>query len=174
MASPAERDFRPGLPPLRIGTGLDVHAFAPDRKLMLGGVEIDHPLGLAGHSDADVLVHAILDALLGAMGLRDIGYYYPPDQERWRAYSGRAFLQDMRQRLADEGWAIVNLDCVVVAQRPKLSPHIPRMIEAVAAGLGIAPTQVGIKATTTESLGFTGRGEGILAQAVVLLQRAPR
>lgn len=173
MEKSVKPDVRSSGCALRVGTGLDVHAFAPDRRLMLGGVEVDYPLGLAGHSDADVLVHALTDALLGAMGLRDIGFYYPPDQERWRGYSGQAFLEDMRRRLADEGWEIVNLDCVVVAQKPKLAPYIPRMIETVAAGLGIAPSQVGIKATTTEGLGFTGRGEGILAQAVVLLQKGP-
>jgi 2-C-methyl-D-erythritol 2,4-cyclodiphosphate synthase len=175
MASPAEpTGGRGSFPELRIGLGTDVHAFAADRRLWLGCVEIDHRLGLAGHSDADVLVHAVVDALLGAMGLRDIGVLYPPGEPRWAGYPGRSFLADMNRRLAEEGWELVNLDCVVMAERPKLSPYIPEMIRRMAEALGVAPGRVNVKATTAEGLGFTGREEGILAQAVALLRKANR
>lgn len=155
----------------RIGIGVDVHAFAQNRKLFLGCVEIDHPYGLEGHSDADVLVHAITDAILGAIGKRDIGFFYPPDNPEWKGYPGWRFLQDMKTLLGSEGWVLVNLDSVIVAQQPKLSPHIPRMIEAIAHHLGVEAARVGVKATTTEHLGFTGRQEGILAQAVVSVRK---
>jgi len=155
----------------RIGTGLDVHAFAPDRELMLGCVKVDHALGLAGHSDADVLVHAVTDAILGALGERDIGWFYPPDDPQWKGYPGARFLQDMRHLLAERGYELVNLDAVIVAERPRLAPYIPRMTEQIAAGLGVSPDRIGVKATTSEGLGFTGRAEGILANAVVLLKR---
>jgi 2-C-methyl-D-erythritol 2,4-cyclodiphosphate synthase len=155
----------------RIGTGLDVHAFAAGRKLMLGCVEIEHPRGLAGHSDADVLVHAATDAILGALGRRDIGFHYPPDGPRWLGYPGWKFMEDMRQLLAESGYELVNLDAVVVAEQPRLSPYIPDMIARLAGLLGVAPACLGIKAKTTEGLGFLGRQEGILAQVVVLLHR---
>lgn len=155
----------------RIGTGLDVHAFAEDRKLILGCVEVPYHLGLEGHSDADVLVHAITDAILGALGKRDIGHFYPPDDPAFRGYPGSRFLSDMAQLLEREKARLVNLDAVIVAQVPRLSPHIPDMISQIAAGLGVEAERIGVKATTSEGLGFTGRAEGILAQAVVLIQR---
>jgi len=155
----------------RIGTGLDVHAFAQGRKLILGCVEIDHPRGLMGHSDADVLAHAATDAILGALGRRDIGFHYPPDDPAWKDCPGRRFLADMRRLLAEADWELVNLDAVVVAERPRLSPYIPEMIRRMSAALGVEPDQVSIKAKTSEELGFLGREEGILAQAVVLLHR---
>jgi 2-C-methyl-D-erythritol 2,4-cyclodiphosphate synthase len=173
MANPADGAGPAAAPgELRIGTGVDVHRLVPGRPLMLGGVEIDHLLGLEGHSDADVLAHAITDAVLGALGRRDIGFHYPPGEERWRGYPGVRFLEDMRDLLAASGWAIVNVDSVIVAERPKLGPHIPRMMERVAGALGVEPARVGIKAKTFEGLGLTGREEGIMAQAVVLLQKA--
>lgn len=158
---------------IRIGTGLDIHALTPGRKLIIGGVEIDHPSGLAGHSDADVLAHAITDAILGALGKRDIGYYYPPGEARWKDYPGRQFLEDMRRLLVAEGWALVNLDSVIVAQEPRLSPYIPEMVSRIACYLGVEADQVGVKAKTAEELGFLGRREGILAQATVLLEKLP-
>jgi len=155
----------------RIGTGLDIHAFAPDRKLLLGCVEIDYHLGLDGHSDADVLVHAITDAILGALGERDIGWFYPPDEPEWKGYPGRRFLVDMRSLLMEKGYEIVNIDSVIVAQKPKLSPYILEMIEQISNGLGVTSDRIGVKATTTEGMGFTGRAEGILASAVVLVRK---
>jgi 2-C-methyl-D-erythritol 2,4-cyclodiphosphate synthase len=175
MAKPA--DEPPGartLPEMRVGLGTDVHAFAPGRPLWLGCVQVQHPLGLEGHSDADVLVHAVVDAILGALGRRDIGFHYPPGDPQWAGCPGSRFLGDMRRILAEGGWELVNLDCVVMAQRPKLSPHIPEMVSRMAECLAVDPGRVGVKATTSEGLGFTGREEGILAQAVVLLARTNR
>ncbi|MBN2433403.1 MAG: 2-C-methyl-D-erythritol 2,4-cyclodiphosphate synthase [Acidobacteria bacterium] len=157
----------------RIGTGMDVHAFAPDRQLMLGCVAVDHPVGLQGHSDADVLVHAITDAILGALGERDIGWFYPPDDPQWKGYPGSRFLRDMKKLLGERGYQVVNLDAVIMAEHPKLSPYIPRMTAQIAEHLGVTTDRIGIKATTSEGLGFTGRGDGILANAVVLLKRNP-
>lgn len=156
---------------LRIGTGVDVHRLVPGRPLWLGCIQIEHPLGLEGHSDADALAHAITDAILGALGQRDIGCHYLPGEAQWRGYPGIRFLEDMRDLLARWGWAIVNVDGVIVAERPKLAPHIPRMTVRVAEGLGVDHARVGIKAKTFEGLGFTGREEGIMAQTVVLLQK---
>ena len=155
----------------RIGIGFDVHPLKAGRRFVLGCVEIDHPTGLDGHSDADVLAHAITDAILGAMGKRDIGTHYPPDEPRWKDRPGQAFLTDMRELMAREGWRVVNLDTVVIAERPRLAAHIPTMVWRVAEALGLESGQVGIKATTSERLGFTGREEGVAAQAVVLLTR---
>jgi len=155
----------------RIGIGMDVHRLVSGKKLMLGCVEIPYSKGLAGHSDADVVVHSIVDAILGAIGERDIGYLYPPQDEKWRNYPGKSFLRDMRHLMKIDVWMIINIDSVVIAQEPKLSPYIPTMKAAVATHLGISPNIVSIKATTTEGLGFTGRGEGIGAQAVVLLKK---
>ena len=175
MARPADAPAGAGpLPEMRVGLGTDVHAFAPGRPLWLGCVQGPHTLGLAGHSDADVLVHAVVDAILGALGLRDIGFHYPPGDPQWAGCPGSRFLGDMRRLLTEGGWALVNLDCVVMAERPKLSPHIPEMVSRMADCLGIAPGRVSVKATTAEGLGFTGREEGILAQAVALLTRSNR
>lgn len=154
---------------LRIGQGFDVHAFAENRRLVLGGVEIPHPLGLAGHSDADVLAHAICDALLGAVGEGDIGRHFPDNDPRYRDADSMTLLQSVLDTVTADGWRIVNVDATVIAQEPRLAPFISRMRERLASVLDIAPAQVNIKATTTEHMGFTGREEGIAAQAVALL-----
>jgi 2-C-methyl-D-erythritol 2,4-cyclodiphosphate synthase len=155
----------------RIGQGFDVHAFAENRKLIIGGVEILHERGLLGHSDADVLLHAICDALLGAAGLGDIGRHYPDNDAKFKDIDSRELLRDVCDQLRDLGWRVGNVDATIIAQAPKMSPHIPDMEENIADDLDIAPDQVNVKATTTERLGFTGRGEGIAAQAVCLLVR---
>lgn len=154
---------------LRIGHGFDVHAFAAGRKLILGGVEIAHPLGLAGHSDADVLLHAICDALLGAAGMGDIGRHFPDTEARFKGIDSRELLRHVHSLLHAEGWHVGNVDATVIAQAPRLAPHIPAMCANIAADLGVPPAAVNVKATTTERLGFTGRGEGIAAEAVCLL-----
>jgi 2-C-methyl-D-erythritol 2,4-cyclodiphosphate synthase len=146
---------------MRIGQGFDVHAFAAGRKLVIGGVEIPHSQGLLGHSDADVLLHAICDALLGAAGLGDIGMHFPDSDPRYAEIDSRMLLRDCAKKLRELG--------LKIAQAPRMAPHVPRMIGNIAADLGIAPGAVNIKATTTEQLGFTGRGEGIAAQAVALV-----
>jgi len=155
----------------RIGQGFDVHAFAENRKLIIGGVEILHERGLLGHSDADVLLHAICDALLGAAGLGDIGRHYPDNDVKFKDIDSRELLRDVCDQLRDLGWRVGNVDATIIAQAPKMSPHIPDMEENIADDLDIATDQVNVKATTTERLGFTGRGEGIAAQAVCLLVR---
>ena len=157
---------------VRIGQGFDVHAFAENRKLVIGGVEILHEKGLMGHSDADVLLHAICDALLGAAGLGDIGRHYPDDEARFKDIDSRELLRDVRDQIIQLGWQVGNVDATIIAQAPKMSPHIPDMEENIAADLEIAFEQVNVKATTTEKLGFTGRGEGIAAQAICLLVRS--
>jgi 2-C-methyl-D-erythritol 2,4-cyclodiphosphate synthase len=154
---------------MRIGQGLDVHAFAAGRKLKIGGVEIPHHKGLAGHSDADVLLHAICDALLGAAGLGDIGQHYPDTDPAFSEIDSRKLLRDVAQKLAALKLKVVNLDATIVAEAPRMAPHVKRMIGNIAADLGIAPAAINVKATTTERLGFIGRGEGIAAMAVVLL-----
>jgi len=154
---------------VRIGQGLDVHAFAAGRKLMIGGVEIPHHKGLAGHSDADVLLHAICDALLGAAALGDIGRHYPDSDPRYSDVDSRHLLRDVAAKVKAQGYQIVNVDATIVAEAPRMAPHVARMIGNIAADLGIAPAAVNIKATTTEQLGFIGRLEGIAAQAVALL-----
>ena len=154
----------------RIGQGFDVHALVPDRKLVIGGVEIPHHMGLEGHSDADVLLHAICDALLGAAALGDIGRHFPDSNPRYRDIDSRMLLRDTAQKVADAGYRIVNVDATVIAQAPRLAPHMARMIGNIAADLGVAPAAVSVKATTTEQLGFAGRGEGIAAQAVALIE----
>ena len=154
---------------MRIGQGLDVHAFAAGRQLKIGGVEIPHHKGLAGHSDADVLLHAICDALLGAAGLGDIGQHYPDTDPAFSEIDSRKLLRDVAQKLAALKLKVVNLDATIVAEAPRMAPHVKRMIGNIAADLGIAPAAVNVKATTTERLGFIGRGEGIAAMAVVLL-----
>jgi 2-C-methyl-D-erythritol 2,4-cyclodiphosphate synthase len=156
---------------LRVGTGFDVHALVPGRRLMLGGVEIGHARGLLAHSDGDVLLHAIADALLGAAGLGDIGKMFPDDDERWRGADSRALLRQVGARVRAEGWSIDNVDCTVIAQAPKIAPHVEAMRAAIAHDLVLDVATVSIKGKTTERLGFTGRGEGIAAQAVALLRQ---
>lgn len=156
---------------IRIGHGFDVHAFAAGRRLVIGGVEIPHELGLAGHSDADVLLHAICDALLGAAGLGDIGRHFPDTDARYKGIDSRELLREVVARLAAEGWRAGNVDATIIAQAPRMAPHIAQMREHIATDLGVAVASVNVKATTTERLGFTGRGEGIAAEAVCLIQR---
>jgi 2-C-methyl-D-erythritol 2,4-cyclodiphosphate synthase len=154
---------------MRIGQGLDVHAFAAGRKLMIGGVEIPYHKGLAGHSDADVLLHAICDALLGAAGLGDIGQHYPDTDPQYSEIDSRQLLRDVAKKLAGQKLKVVNVDATIIAEAPRMAPHAKRMVANIAADLGIAPGAVNIKATTTEQLGFIGRGEGIAAMAVALV-----
>jgi len=154
---------------MRIGQGFDVHAFAEGRKLILGGIEVPYHLGLAGHSDADVLIHAICDALLGAAGLGDIGHHFPDNDPKYAGIDSTKLLSDVMKSLIENGLKVGNLDATVIAQKPKLATHIPAMRARLAGLLGVEPSLCNIKATTTEKLGFTGRGEGIAAQAVVLL-----
>ena len=156
---------------LRIGQGIDIHAFEEGRPCVLGGVQIPHTRGLAGHSDADALIHALVDALLGAAGKADIGTYFRNDDAQWKNADSTIFLCNVMELLAAEGWSLVNCDCTVLAEEPKLGPHIGAMKERLAACLNASPSQIGIKATTTEGLGAIGRREGLLASAVVLLQR---
>jgi 2-C-methyl-D-erythritol 2,4-cyclodiphosphate synthase len=155
---------------MRIGQGIDIHAFAEGRPLVLGGVAIPHPRGLAGHSDADVLLHAIIDALLGAASLGDIGSMFPSSDQRWAGASSRDLLAFALERVQKAGYRVGNVDATLVAQEPKLAPHRPAMRDAIAAALGVDGTRVSLKATTADGLGFTGRGEGIAAFAVVLLE----
>ena len=154
---------------MKIGQGFDVHPFAQGRKLVIGGVQIEYGRGLDGHSDADVLLHAICDALLGAAGLGDIGQHYPDSDSEFRNVDSRKLLRDVAKKLAQQKLRVVNIDATIIAQEPRMSPHMPRMIGNIAADLGIAPAAVNIKATTTEQLGFIGRGEGIAAMAVALI-----
>jgi 2-C-methyl-D-erythritol 2,4-cyclodiphosphate synthase len=154
---------------IRVGSGFDVHALVPGRRLVLGGVEIEHERGLLAHSDGDVLLHAITDAVLGAAGLGDIGRLFPDDDERWRGADSRALLRQVIERVRKAGWRVENVDCTVIAQAPKIAPHVEAMRQAIAQDLEIDSGAVSIKGKTTERLGFTGRGEGIAAQAVVLL-----
>jgi 2-C-methyl-D-erythritol 2,4-cyclodiphosphate synthase len=157
---------------IRVGQGFDVHAFAENRKLIIGGVEIPYDKGLLGHSDADVLLHAICDALLGAASLGDIGKHFPDTDARFKNIDSRELLRDVMARIQSLGWQVGNVDATLIAQAPKMAPHIPAMAANIAADLGIKLDQVNVKATTTEKLGFTGRGEGIAAQAICLLTRA--
>jgi 2-C-methyl-D-erythritol 2,4-cyclodiphosphate synthase len=150
----------------RVGQGYDVHRLVPERKLILGGVEVPYELGLLGHSDADVLTHAVMDALLGAAGLRDIGYHFPDTDESFRGISSMELLRRVGELIADAGFAVGNIDATIIAQKPKLSPFIDTMCENIAATLGIERARVNVKATTEEGLGFTGNGEGISAMAV--------
>lgn len=154
---------------IRIGHGFDVHAFAQGRKLIIGGIDIPHHLGLLGHSDADVLLHAICDALLGAAGLGDIGKHFPDSDPRYKGIDSRELLRHVAGLLRERGWATGNVDATIIAQAPKMAPHIPAMRERIAADLGATVESVNVKATTTEKLGFTGRGEGIAAEAVCLI-----
>ncbi|MXY50233.1 MAG: 2-C-methyl-D-erythritol 2,4-cyclodiphosphate synthase [Gemmatimonadetes bacterium] len=157
---------------IRVGTGYDVHAFAEGRPLVLGGVTIPHERGLQGHSDADVLSHAIGDAMLGAAGLGDIGTHFPDTDARYRGISSLVLLQRIIDALGESGYTVTNVDATVVAERPKLSPFVPRMRDRIGEALGLPEDRVSIKATTSERLGFTGREEGIAALAVVLIRSA--
>ncbi len=154
---------------MRVGQGFDVHRLVAGRRLVIGGVEIAHERGLLGHSDADVLLHAICDALLGAAALGDIGAHFPDTDARYAGIDSRALLRHVRALLAERGWQVVNVDATIIAEAPRMAPHIARMRANIAADLGLEPGAVGVKATTTEGLGFAGRGEGIAAQAVALI-----
>lgn len=154
---------------IRVGSGFDVHALVPGRRLVLGGVEINHSRGLLAHSDGDVLLHALTDAVLGAAGLGDIGAMFPDDDERWRGADSRALLRAAVERVRNAGWRIENVDCTVIAQAPRIAPHVAAMRTTIAQDVAVETSAVNIKGKTTERLGFTGRGEGIAAQAVVLL-----
>ena len=154
---------------MRIGQGYDVHRLVEGRKLILGGVEIPYEKGLLGHSDADVLLHAVMDALLGAAALGDIGQLFPDSDERYKGISSVELLKEVGKILQENGYLIENIDSTVIAQRPKLLPYRPQMAKNIADALGIEPDQVSVKATTEEGLGFTGAGEGISAQAIALL-----
>ena len=154
---------------MRIGQGDDVHRLVEGRKLIIGGVDIPYEKGLLGHSDADVLLHAVMDALLGAAALGDIGQHFPDSDERYKGISSIALLKEVGKILQENGYMIENIDSTVIAQRPKLLPYRPQMAENIAAALGIEKEQVSVKATTEEGLGFTGTGEGISAQAIALL-----
>jgi len=156
---------------IRTGYGFDVHALVEARKLIIGGVEIPHELGLAGHSDADVLLHAICDALLGAAGLGDIGRHFPDTDAAFAGIDSRILLRRVAEQLQQRGWRVGNVDATIIAQAPKMAPHIARMTAHIADDLGIALDRVNVKATTTEKLGFTGRGEGIAAEAACLILR---
>ena len=151
---------------VHVGIGYDVHQLVAGRKLVLGGVEIPHTKGLDGHSDADALMHAICDAVLGALGEEDIGHFFPNTDPRWRGVPSRIFLEEAARQVAKRGGAIVNIDATVIAQAPKIYPHIAEMKQRIAAALGVTEKQVGVKATTNEHMGFIGREEGIAAMAV--------
>ena len=157
---------------MRIGQGFDVHALVPGRKLIIGGVDIRFECGLLGHSDADVLLHAVTDALLGAAGLGDIGRHFPDSDPRFEGADSRQLLRETARLIERAGFRVANIDATVIARAPRLAPHVAAMAANIAADLGIEPGGVNIKAKTTESLGFTGRGEGIAAQAVALIERA--
>ena len=152
---------------MRVGQGFDVHRLVEGRRLVVGGVEIPHEKGLLGHSDADVLLHAICDALLGAASLGDIGKHFPDSDERYRGIDSRELLRHVVRLLGERKLRVVNIDATIIAEAPRMAPHIARMVANIAADAGIAPESVNVKATTTEGLGFPGRGEGIAAQAVV-------
>ena len=159
------------VPDIRVGTGYDVHQLAEGRPLVLGGVAIPAARGLLGHSDADVALHAIMDAILGAVALGDIGQHFPPGDPAYRGIDSRRLLAHVRDLIAADGWQVVNIDCTIVAERPKIAPYTAAMRAAIGDTLGIGPERVGIKATTNEQIGFIGREEGIAAIAVALLSR---
>lgn len=158
--------------PFRVGQGYDLHRLVDGRPLIIGGVLIPHPRGLEGHSDGDALLHAITDAVLGAAGLGDIGRYFSDRDPRWQGADSRRFLQDAVARVQAAGWQVVNVDCTVHAQMPRIAPHAPAMVAGIAQMLGVAAEDVNVKAKTNEGLGYLGRGEGIAASAVVLLVRS--
>ncbi len=155
---------------MRVGQGFDVHRLEAGRRLVVGGVEIAHDKGLLGHSDADVLLHAICDALLGAAALGDIGRHFPDTDEKYRGADSRSLLREVAKLLAGRGRRVINIDATIIAEAPRMAPHIPRMVANIAADVGIEPHYVNVKATSTEALGFTGRGEGIAAQAICLVE----
>ena len=157
---------------MRIGSGFDVHAFGDGDHVILGGVRIPFERGLVAHSDGDVVIHALCDALLGALALGDIGDHFPPGDARWKNADSRQFLRHCALLLDQHGWVLGNADLTIICERPKIGPHATAMREILAKELGVGVAQISIKATTTETLGFTGRGEGIAAQAVVLLAKA--
>ena len=156
---------------IRVGFGYDVHALVPNRALWLGGIRIEHTLGLLGHSDADVLIHAICDALLGAANLRDIGYHFPDTAGEYENIDSKILLRKTMALIREAGYELGNIDATVCAERPKLNPHIPQMKSVLAEVMNVDPNDISIKATTTEKLGFTGRQEGISAYAIVLIQQ---
>ena len=155
---------------MRIGHGYDVHRLVPGRDLIIGGVKIDYELGLDGHSDADVMLHAVMDALLGAAALRDIGYHFPDTDMRYKGADSRMLLREVAKKIDAAGYKLGNLDVTMIAQRPKLKPHIPQMMENIAADLGTEASRVNVKATTEEKLGFTGEGLGMSCHAVCILE----
>ncbi|HEX7952059.1 MAG TPA: 2-C-methyl-D-erythritol 2,4-cyclodiphosphate synthase [Burkholderiales bacterium] len=155
---------------MRVGQGFDVHALVEGRALIIGGVTIPFGKGLDGHSDADVLLHAVCDALLGAAALGDIGRHFPDTDARYKGADSRVLLREVAKLLRQGGFAVINMDSTIIAQAPKMAPHIPAMVDNIAADLGIARDRVNVKAKTTEGLGFTGRGEGIAAEAIALLE----
>jgi 2-C-methyl-D-erythritol 2,4-cyclodiphosphate synthase len=159
------------VPELRVGTGFDAHALVPGVPLVLGGVPIEHPAGLAGHSDGDVLAHALTDAVLGAAGLEDIGALFPSGDARFAGASSLALLAEAWRSVRELGWELANADCVLIGEQPRLAPHRDAMRAALAGALEVDPGLVAVRATTTDGLGFTGRGEGLAAQAVALLRR---
>lgn len=156
---------------MRVGFGYDVHGLVSDRPLVLGGVVIPHSCGLVGHSDADVLLHAICDGLLGAASLGDIGYHFPDSDPEFKGISSLILLERAMRLIREKGWDLGNIDCTIVCQKPRLAPYIPRMIEEISRVTGARPETINVKATTTEHLGFAGREEGIAAYAMVLLER---
>lgn len=156
---------------IRVGFGYDVHALVPDRELWMGGIRIEHTLGLLGHSDADVLIHAICDALLGAANMRDIGYHFPDTAGEYKNIDSKILLRDTMKLLREAGYELGNIDATVAAERPKLNPHILAMKQTLAEVMQVDEDDISIKATTTEKLGFTGRQEGIAAYATVLIQK---
>ena len=156
---------------MRIGHGYDVHRLAEDRALILGGVRIPFEKGLLGHSDADVLLHALMDAMLGAAALGDIGKHFPDSDARWEGADSMQLLREVKRLLGEAGYTLVNADCTILAQRPKLAPYIAQMRSGIAGALGTDPDTISVKATTEEGLGFTGDGSGIAAHAVVLIER---
>ncbi len=158
---------------MKIGQGFDVHALVAGRKLVIGGVVIPYEKGLEGHSDADVLIHAVCDALLGAAGLGDIGRHFPDSDPRYKGADSRVLLRAVEGKVSAAGFLVGNVDATIIAQAPRMAPHVAQMAANIAVDLGVANGAVNIKATTTEHLGFTGRGEGIAAQAIVLLVRKP-
>ncbi len=157
---------------IRIGHGFDVHRLVEDRELILGGVKIPHPTGLLGHSDADVLLHAICDAILGALAAGDIGKHFPDSDPEFKGIDSRKLLRHVVELMTDRGYRLANLDATILCQRPKLAPHILQMCQHIAEDCGVGKDRVNVKATTTETLGFEGREEGISAHAVVLLQQS--
>ncbi|MCC8199135.1 MAG: 2-C-methyl-D-erythritol 2,4-cyclodiphosphate synthase [Tannerellaceae bacterium] len=156
---------------IRVGFGYDVHALVPGRELWIGGIQIDHTLGLLGHSDADVLIHAICDALLGAANMRDIGYHFPDTAGEYKNIDSKILLRDTMKLLREAGYRLGNIDATIAAEKPKLNPHIPAMKQMLSEVMEIEEEDISIKATTTEKLGFTGRQEGIAAYATVLIQK---